>query len=248
MADQTLPEWAETPAGEGLEDTEWPWPGTPPYNHGGSTDSAIELGSEASEDTMDETASLINSSETEEGEEAELGDAGQGVDPQSGVLGNMNAALRHTHNAYKRAPDIELAAAALDVLIKLLVPDRVSDRHLDPFEGEKLLRKQMNMVKDLLMLYTVKRDGWIAASLTVARLHRRSAKQARSIWKWARRFLADQDNLPISSYGTWAASMLDRGELAREIHDHLQAIGKTIRAQDIVEFLAQDEIKMKYNL
>jgi hypothetical protein len=240
------PKQAGVPAGEG---TEWPLPGTLHYNHGGSVDSTIELGSEASEDTMDDTASVRDSSETEEGEEAEQGDTGPEVDPQSGVLGNANAALRRTHNAYEQAPGIEKAAAALAVLIKLLFPDQVSARHQDPFEGERLLRKQMDMVKDLLMLYahpnSNKREGWMAASLTVARLHQRSAKQACSIRKWARRFIVDQDDLLISSYGTWAASMLDRGELAWEIHDHLQTIGKTVCAQDIVDFLADSEIQKK---
>ena len=66
--------------------------------------------------------------------------------------------------------------------------------------------------------------------------------------KWARRFMADQEDLPISSYGSWAVSMLDRGELAKEIHDHLQTIGKTVKASNIVDFLAQDEIKEQYNL
>jgi hypothetical protein len=64
----------------------------------------------------------------------------------------------------------------------------------------------------------------------VAWLHRRSSKQACSIRKWAQRFMADQTDLLISNYSTWAASMLDRGELAQEIHNHLQSIGKTVQA------------------
>jgi hypothetical protein len=125
------------PAGEALEDTEWLWPGTLPYNHSGSANSTIELGSEVSKDTMGDLASLRDSSEMGEGEEVEQGDAGQGVDLQSSVLGNTNAVLHHTYNAYEWAPDVELAAAALDILIKMLIPNCISKWHLNLFEGEK---------------------------------------------------------------------------------------------------------------
>jgi hypothetical protein len=141
---------APTTTGNGIEDQEWTWLRHPVRRNSNSIHSVAKLGSEASEETVAE-ASLANNdaSEWSDGAETGITSAKHTVDPQSGILRNS---LHHIQNVYEQAPDVEMAALVLSILIKMLVPDWVSA--LDPFKGEKLLRKQMNMVKDLLMLYT----------------------------------------------------------------------------------------------
>ncbi|KDQ50719.1 hypothetical protein JAAARDRAFT_185917 [Jaapia argillacea MUCL 33604] len=108
------------------------------------------------------------------------------------------------------------------------------------------------MIKMQLYLYTgtssSKKLTWIAASLQTAHSHAKSTHTAQNIRKWTRSFITDREDLPLNLYGAWNTSMLDKGELAKEIHEHLQGIGKFVKAQDIVNFLNTDEIKSRYTL
>jgi len=68
---------------------------------------------------------------------------------------------------------------------------------------------------------------------------------ARQLRKWARSFIYNCEDLPFDLYGCWNTSLLDKGELAKEIHLHLQGI---VQAMDIVHYLDTPEIKKKYSL
>jgi hypothetical protein len=61
-------------------------------------------------------------------------------------------------------------------------------------------------------------------------------------------FMNDRTDLPINLYGSWNVSLLDKGELAWEIHLCLQEKGKWVRALDIVHFLDTPDIKERYSL
>ncbi|KDQ49169.1 hypothetical protein JAAARDRAFT_143792 [Jaapia argillacea MUCL 33604] len=90
--------------------------------------------------------------------------------------------------------------------------------------------------------------GWIASSLRTAQVHQKSTHTAKNIRKWTRSFIEDREDLPVNLYGAWNASLLDKGDLAKEIHLHLQGIRKYVRALDIVHFLDNPDIQKKYSL
>jgi hypothetical protein len=50
-------------------------------------------------------------------------------------------------------------------------------------------------------------------------------------------------DLPINLYGSWNVSLLNKGELGKDIHLHLQEKGKWVKALDIVRFVDTLEIK-----
>jgi hypothetical protein len=106
------------------------------------------------------------------------------------------------------------------------------------------------MVKMLLWNYTneVQPLAWMAASLQTANSFQMGTHTAKRIRKWVRAFMNDRTDLSINLYGSWNVSLLDKGELAREIHLHLQEKGKWVRALDIVHFLDTPDIKERYSL
>ncbi|KAG2159097.1 uncharacterized protein EDB93DRAFT_1237838 [Suillus bovinus] len=89
---------------------------------------------------------------------------------------------------------------------------------------------------------------WTEASRDTAQAHQKAAHTARLLCKWARSFVEHHGNLPMNLYGSWNVSLLDKGDLAEAIHRHLQSIGKYVRAQDIVDYLAQPNVQQKHGL
>ena len=105
------------------------------------------------------------------------------------------------------------------------------------------------MMKMHLHLYTVPPlPNWIAASLQTAQSHQKLSHTAKKIRQWSRSFIFDRKDIPFNLYGAWNVSLLERGELATEIHAHLQQIGKYVKALDIVHFLDTPAIKERYQL
>lgn len=51
------------------------------------------------------------------------------------------------------------------------------------------------------------------------------AKQLRQ-WTW--NFMEHPDDLPYHDYGWWPEPLLHKGELTRELFEHLQGIGKYV--------------------
>ena len=89
---------------------------------------------------------------------------------------------------------------------------------------------------------------WVKASEKTAHAHQKGKHMARKLRKWSRSFIESRSELPVNLYGTWNTCLLEKGDLAKEIHEHLQGIGKYIRAEDIVHFLDQPEIRQKHGL
>jgi hypothetical protein len=89
---------------------------------------------------------------------------------------------------------------------------------------------------------------WILALYRTAKAFSHGLHTARSLRTWTRSFINDRTDLPINLYGSWNVSLLNRGELAQEIHMHLQGIGKYVKAMDIVQFLDTPDIKTRYAL
>ncbi|KZV63088.1 hypothetical protein PENSPDRAFT_678122 [Peniophora sp. CONT] len=114
------------------------------------------------------------------------------------------------------------------------------------------------MLRVFLNTYADLKFGWKEASEDTAKRWGASSLR-RSQWKsggyaarqlrhWARLFIEDHDNIPFNLYGTWNTSLLEEGDLAREIHEHLQSLGPYVRAQDVVEFVNEPRIQQRYRL
>jgi len=87
----------------------------------------------------------------------------------------------------------------------------------------------------------------MAASLLTANRKGMSSWWARDLHEATKAYISNCINLPINPYGTWTISRLT-DDLANEIHEHLQSIGAYVRAQDVMEYLDREEVKMRLKL
>lgn len=90
--------------------------------------------------------------------------------------------------------------------------------------------------------------SWITASLRTAVAWEFGTHHAKHLREWTRDFLTDRHVLPFSPMGQWTQSLLEKPDLKDAICQHLQAVGKYIRAMDIVEFMANPEVLLEYSL
>jgi hypothetical protein len=142
-------------------------------------------------------------------------------------------------------PLIPACNAALTNLIAILSPQRVSGIGHKHFDGDDLLQKWLEMMWMFLWTYCEQAEPvtWIKASEKIAHLHQKGRRTAQNLCTWSHSFIESRTKLPINLYGTWNTCLLEKGNLVKEIYEHLQGIGKYIRAEDIVHFLDQLEVK-----
>jgi hypothetical protein len=142
------------------------------------------------------------------------------------------------------------AKAALDDITKVLKPRRKCGIGHKPFDGDNLLQERLEMMKMFLWNYVnpLNSFGWMAASLTTAQANQCGTRTARNLRKWVRAFIGDREAMPFTLYGTWNVSMLKKGELAKELHEHLQSLGKYVVAMDIVRYLDQPDVQKEHGL
>ncbi|TBU22711.1 hypothetical protein BD311DRAFT_822795 [Dichomitus squalens] len=90
---------------------------------------------------------------------------------------------------------------------------------------------------------------WGALSLRTAVRWEKGIHTARSLRTWTRAFLTDRHELPLTPENTWTKSLLEkRPDLKEAIGEHLQSVGKYVRALDIVDFMALPANQVKYGL
>ncbi|KIK80326.1 hypothetical protein PAXRUDRAFT_15848 [Paxillus rubicundulus Ve08.2h10] len=53
---------------------------------------------------------------------------------------------------------------------------------------------------------------------------------------------------PTNPYGGWNSSHLEDPDIANEIHEHLQSIGKYVRAQDIDDYLDKEDVRTRFQI
>lgn len=144
-------------------------------------------------------------------------------------------------------PTIDEAKQAHIDITRLLQPR--SHGRIMPFTGDDLLRRRLELMQSFLHLYVTHIGlSWLAASEQAADARMHGVAMAKSIRKWTRAFLADRHDLPYNPFGHWTHSMLAKGDLASELGEHLQSVGKLVKALDVVEFLARPDIQEKYGL
>ena len=90
--------------------------------------------------------------------------------------------------------------------------------------------------------------SWIAASLRTAVAWEFGPHRVMKLHGWMCNFLEDRHALPFSTMGEWTTSLLEKPDLQEAISQHLQAVGKFVHAMDIVEFMSNPEVLLKYGL
>lgn len=125
--------------------------------------------------------------------------------------------------------------------------------HLPFKEGDDQLYLRMSQIKMLLWLFScpdaARRRTWIAASEEVAFLHQGGPSLAKTLRKRAQAFIHDRHDLPFEMRGIDSKhSLLDNDELREKVVAHLVSVGKYVRALDIVELLARNEVQVEFGL
>ncbi|KAH7930139.1 hypothetical protein BV22DRAFT_1079400 [Leucogyrophana mollusca] len=65
----------------------------------------------------------------------------------------------------------------------------------------------------------------------------------RNLRVWAKAYIGDRTKLPTHRFGKSHLSRIDDEALATDIKDHLQSLGKFVRAQDIVDYLSRQDVQ-----
>ncbi|KAJ7691705.1 hypothetical protein B0H17DRAFT_1200839 [Mycena rosella] len=71
---------------------------------------------------------------------------------------------------------------------------------------------------------------------------------ARRFASLSREYITSRKVLPINPYGMWRQSMLADEDLATDVREHLQELGKFITADKLVDYLSREDVMDKHGL
>ncbi|KAJ6602306.1 hypothetical protein B0H10DRAFT_2230190 [Mycena sp. CBHHK59/15] len=71
---------------------------------------------------------------------------------------------------------------------------------------------------------------------------------ARRFANLSQEYIASRKVLPINPYGTWKQSMLADEDLANDVREHLQELGKFITTDKLVDYLLREDVMDKHGL
>lgn len=150
-------------------------------------------------------------------------------------------------------PSLTTTISAHQDISELLRPRRKQKTGYLAFLGGDKLQRRMEQMKMLLHFYNGPDEhgrhiGWAAASLKTAQAWEQGTHRARKLREWTRGFLEDRHCLPFTPEATWKTSLLVNPELKAALGQHLQSVGKYVRAMDIVEYMARPEVLATYGL
>ncbi|KAJ7229461.1 hypothetical protein C8J57DRAFT_1092564, partial [Mycena rebaudengoi] len=145
------------------------------------------------------------------------------------------------------APDISSAKAALtDMELVLRGPSRGKSGGYIPPDLSPWVRNRMEGIRGHLALYTnpnsVTYGKWGLSARQAAIAAGRDEYCARRFAILSREYIGSRKVLPINPYGKWTQSMLADEDLANNIRDHLQELGKFITAEKLVEYLSREDV------
>jgi hypothetical protein len=136
---------------------------------------------------------------------------------------------------YKDFPRLRNAKAKLTLKAK--------DKKLDVFFRSRItaMVATLNFYLDAELSYS-----WRESSVLAAKAMGRGVNHARNLRKWINNYLRSE-KLPLHRYGTYHSSILEDEDFRQDIQLHLIEIAKNgyIRAQDIVDYVATDEVQKK---
>ncbi|KAJ7479949.1 hypothetical protein B0H11DRAFT_1660284, partial [Mycena galericulata] len=112
-----------------------------------------------------------------------------------------------------------------------------------------VLRGRLELMLAFLRLYAAEGySEWAKNADLIAKSAGSGSWMSRRIREWTIAFIKDETDLPTAEYGKFNGSVLEDEDLAQEIHLHLQSLGKYVAAQDVVNYMASDEMKTRFNL
>lgn len=151
------------------------------------------------------------------------------------------------------APDITTARAALiDIRLVLRGESRGVSGGYKPPDLSPWVRVRMEGIRSHLALYTdtnsLSYGKWGASALQAAIAVGRGKFCARRFAALTREYITSRKVLPVNPYGHWKQSMLADEDLANDVRNHLQELGKFITADKLVEYLSREDVMDKHGL
>ncbi|KAJ6534918.1 hypothetical protein B0H19DRAFT_1080326 [Mycena capillaripes] len=151
------------------------------------------------------------------------------------------------------APDITSANAALmDIELVLRGPSRgKSGGYIAP-DFSPWVRVRMEGICSHLAQYSnpnsVTYGQWGLSARQAAIGAGRDEYCARRFASLSREYIASRKVLPINPYGDWNQTMLADEDLANDVREHLQELGKFITADKLVDYLSREDVMDKHGL
>ncbi|KAJ6565098.1 hypothetical protein B0H10DRAFT_1965832 [Mycena sp. CBHHK59/15] len=151
------------------------------------------------------------------------------------------------------APDITSAKAALtDIELVLRGPSRGKGGGYIPPDLSPWVRVRMEGICSHLAQYTHPNSAtygkWGLSARQAAIGAGRDVYCARRFANLSWEYIASRKVLPINLYGTWKQSMLADEDLANDVREHLQEIGKFITTDKLVDYLSREDVMDKHGL
>jgi hypothetical protein len=158
-----------------------------------------------------------------------------------------------TKQALAAAPSITSAAAALtDIELVLRGPSRGKSGGFIPPDLSPWVRVRMEGIRSHLAQYThpnsVTYGKWGLSARQAAIAAGRDVYCARRFASLSREYITSRKVLPINPYGKWKQSMLADEDLASDVREHLQELGKFITADKLVDYLSREDVMDKHGL
>jgi hypothetical protein len=172
--------------------------------------------------------------------------------------------VNRKHMRYKFPPGLAEAESALQDIAELISPHRSRPgskvQGHKAFKGSNVVLQRLLAMENHLKNYvtpqqphrrvaSVKpplRMSWQEAGRHAAVSGRHKPAWSRKLCKWTQAYIADRNNVPFPSFGTWSHTMLEHGDLAKGLLEHLQSVGKYVKAQDIINYLGLPETKQRH--
>ncbi|KAJ7913207.1 hypothetical protein B0H13DRAFT_1612824 [Mycena leptocephala] len=149
-----------------------------------------------------------------------------------------------------RPPSRQKVDTAIVKLNAILHPSRgPNTKGYKIVDMNMVLRSRLELMISFLRLYASEGYAeWAKSADIIAKSAGKGSWLSRRIREWAVNFIKNEENLPVAEYGKMNGSVLEDEDLAQELHLHLQGIGKYVAAQDIVNYMATDEMKARVKL
>ncbi|KAJ6519197.1 hypothetical protein C8R45DRAFT_918270 [Mycena sanguinolenta] len=151
------------------------------------------------------------------------------------------------------APDITSASAALvDMELTLRGPSRGAGGGYKSPDLSPWVHVRMEGICSHLAMYTnpksVTYGKWGLSVRQAAIAVGRDEYCARRFASLSREYITCRKVLPVNPYGQWKESMLADEDLASDVRDHLQELGKFITADKLVNYLSREDVMEKHGL
>ncbi|CCO35989.1 hypothetical protein BN14_10111 [Rhizoctonia solani AG-1 IB] len=173
-------------------------------------------------------------------------------DPLAEESETMQASITAVAVPFQNAPiPRDVAGDALKKLEFILDPSKAASANYKPPKLNSMFSiRRLGAMAACLRYYCSTKLNWsLTYSSEIAAL---GAGYGTRFGKNLRRFIrafVNTDHLPENQYGTWNSSILEDEDLATELKDYLvECKGRYMRAQDIVEYLDQPDVKQRFKL